>query len=172
MAPRSVLAAVAAVAAAGLAPSGSSPPRFDPPEGLAPGIRDSTRPGITAHFPHDSYRAGDLATLIVSSRATGVRLQGFHVGPERKYTRARDEMSGVPAGSEQRLGSVAPGLVVPVRVGAWQSGVYFARLSGRGGHTGYAPFVIRPARLGEHRVAVVMPTETWQAYNHRHQDKH
>ena len=29
------------------------------------------------------------------------------------------------------------------------------------------PFVVRPRRLGEHRVAVVLPTLTWQAYNLR-----
>ena len=32
---------------------------------------------------------------------------------------------------------------------------------------GFAPFVLRPRRLGEHRVAVVLPTLTWQAYNLR-----
>jgi hypothetical protein len=170
MAPRSLLAALASVAAAGLLPAGSSPPRFEPPEGLAPGIRDSTRPTITAHFVQDSYRPGDLATLIVSSRATAAQLQIFRVGPERKYTRARDEMSGVPVSAEQRLGTVGAGLVVPVRVGAWPSGVYFARLEGSGSHTGFAPFVVRPARLGEHRVAIVMPNQTWQAYNHRDDD--
>src|SRR6266700_3061164 len=31
----------------------------------------------------------------------------------------------------------------------------------------YAPFVLRPKHLGVNRVAVVMPTQTWQAYNHR-----
>ena len=36
-----------------------------------------------------------------------------------------------------------------------------------GARVGYAPFVLRPNRLGEHRVAVVMPTQTWQAYNFR-----
>jgi len=34
---------------------------------------------------------------------------------------------------------------------------------GRG--TWYAPFVLRPPRLGTHRVLVVLPTNTWQAYN-------
>jgi hypothetical protein len=32
---------------------------------------------------------------------------------------------------------------------------------------GYAPLVLRPRRLGEHRVAVVLPTSTWQADNLR-----
>ncbi len=161
------IALLAAALAAGLVPDGSRPPRFEPPEGLAPGIRDSARPSVTAHFGRDSYRPGDVATLVVSSRAGAVRLLVFRVGPEHRYTRARDDMSGVPVSTERRLGSVAPGLVVSVPVGDWSSGVYFARLEGSGGHTGFAPFVVRPAHLGEHRVAVVMPTQTWQAYNHR-----
>ncbi len=33
-----------------------------------------------------------------------------------------------------------------------------------------APFVVRPRGLGEHRVAVVLPTNTWQAYNLRDVD--
>ena len=38
------------------------------------------------------------------------------------------------------------------------------------GRVGFAPFVVRPRRLGEHRVAVVLPTLTWQAYNLRDDD--
>jgi hypothetical protein len=44
------------------------------------------------------------------------------------------------------------------------------RLSAPGGLVGYAPFVMRPRRLGEHRVAIVEPTNTWQAYNFRDVD--
>jgi hypothetical protein len=32
---------------------------------------------------------------------------------------------------------------------------------------GFAPFVLHPRRLGENRVAVVLSTQTWQAYNFR-----
>jgi hypothetical protein len=49
--------------------------------------------------------------------------------------------------------------------GPWPSGLYFAQLTAPDGRTGYAPFVLRPASLGEHRVAVVLPAATWQAYN-------
>ena len=41
------------------------------------------------------------------------------------------------------------------------------RLTAPGGRVGYAPFVLRPRRLGASRVAVVLPTNTWQAYNFR-----
>jgi hypothetical protein len=42
--------------------------------------------------------------------------------------------------------------------------VYAARLETDDGRVGFAPLVVRPARP-KHRVAVVMPTSTWQAYN-------
>jgi hypothetical protein len=58
---------------------------------------------------------------------------------------------------------------VLVRIGDWPSGLYFARLDAPG-KVGYAPFVVRPARLGESRVAIVLPTNTWQAYNFRDVD--
>ena len=58
---------------------------------------------------------------------------------------------------------------IPIEIGAWPSGLYFAKLTAPG-RIGYAPFVVRPAQLGERRVAVVLPTRTWQAYNFRDDD--
>jgi hypothetical protein len=43
-----------------------------------------------------------------------------------------------------------------VHLGPWPSGLYFVRLESADRLSGFAPFVIRPRRLGEHRVAVVM----------------
>jgi hypothetical protein len=54
-----------------------------------------------------------------------------------------------------------------IRIGDWRSGVYYAELRAADGRVGYAPFVLAPRRLGTRRVAVVMPTNTWQAYNRR-----
>jgi hypothetical protein len=51
------------------------------------------------------------------------------------------------------------------RVPNLPSGLYFVQLMASDGRVGYAPFVIRPAKLGENRVLVVLPTNTWQAYN-------
>jgi hypothetical protein len=59
----------------------------------------------------------------------------------------------------------APALLRVVRAGNWRSGLYFLRLETDDGRVGYAPFVVRPRRLGEHRIAVVLSTYTWQAYN-------
>ncbi len=49
----------------------------------------------------------------------------------------------------------------------WASGLYFLRVTTSDGRVGYAPVVLRPRRLGEHHVAVVLPTSTWQADNLR-----
>ena len=38
------------------------------------------------------------------------------------------------------------------------------------GRVGFAPFIVAPRQIGEQRVAVVLPTLTWQAYNFRDDD--
>ncbi len=60
---------------------------------------------------------------------------------------------------------------ISVEIGDWPSGVYYAELRARG-RRGSATrrFVLAPRRLGTHRVAVVMPTNTWAAYNRRDAD--
>ena len=50
------------------------------------------------------------------------------------------------------------------------SGLYFARIETDDGRVGFAPFVLLPRPFGEHRIAVVFPTNTWEAYNHRDVD--
>jgi hypothetical protein len=49
--------------------------------------------------------------------------------------------------------------------GVPKSGLYFLRVTASDGRVGYAPLILRPRALGEHRVAVVLSTNTWQAYN-------
>ena len=82
-------------------------------------------------------------------------------------------MHGVPVAKPARV-AAAPHSPLPrlvrLRLGAWPSGLYFARLTAAGGRFGFAPFVLRPRRLGQTRIAVVLPTNTWQAYNFRDVD--
>ena len=60
---------------------------------------------------------------------------------------------------------------IDVRIGDWRSGLYYAELTSPDGRIGYAPFVVRPTTLGATaRVAVVLPTNTWGAYNLRDTD--
>jgi hypothetical protein len=107
---------------------------------------------------------------VLTSRVRGLHLQVFRSGPERRQTRSNMTMNGVPVTPKSRIGSRPAGAVVEVLVGAWPSGLYFARVQADGGRVGFAPFVVRPSRLGEHDVAVVLPTLTWQAYNRRDED--
>jgi len=52
-----------------------------------------------------------------------------------------------------------------VQTGGWPTGLYAARLTTEDGRVGFAPFVLRPQTLGTARQAVILPTNTWQAYN-------
>ena len=79
-------------------------------------------------------------------------------------------MQGVPVTRAGTVGTVTRRPRSTLRIGHWPSGLYFARLTAADGRVGFAPFIVRPRRLGEHRVAVVLPTMTWQAYNLRDDD--
>jgi hypothetical protein len=130
--------------------------------------------GVDAGFTQASYAPGQWADLIVSSDARWLDVQFFRAGPEKVQTYADNVMNGVPIGDA---------LAIPwdmwrdkphrirIGIGPWESGLYFLRLTADDGRVGYAPFVVRPALLGQaSRVAVVLPTNTWQAYNFRDED--
>ena len=136
-------------------------------EGRVSPQHDSRRPTVTAAFQRESYRPGSLARLTIAGPATRVSIQLFRAGPERTEPRANDVMTGAPVTPRIPVGAVVGGRVVRIPVRRWQSGLYFARLTAHGKRVGHAPFILRPARLGEHRIAVVLPTFTWQAYNRR-----
>ena len=124
-------------------------------------------PSIEAAFRRESSAPGSTASLVVYTRARQLTLQVFRVGPEHTPTIGNITMNGVPVTKQRAIGSSAGSRVLRVSVGEWSSGLYFARLVAVDGRVGFAPFVVSPKRLGEHRVAVVLPTLTWQAYNMR-----
>jgi hypothetical protein len=76
-------------------------------------------------------------------------------------------LQGAAVGTEQ---TVRNARAITVQIGAWPSGLYYARVVTPGRGTWDAPFVVRPERLGEHRIAIVLPTNTWQAYNDEYDD--
>ena len=124
---------------------------------------------VVAAFERRSYRPGNEAVLVVRTRLRRLTVQLLRAGRERTRPRRDDVLHGVPVTRPllrfpRRAGRWA---AIRFRIGAWPSGLYFARLSAGRGRFGYAPFVLRPRRLGESRVAVVLPTNTWQAYNFR-----
>jgi len=133
--------------------------------------------GVDAGFTRPSYRPGSYATLAISTDARLLTLRFFRAGPEggpSLYSAYRnDELHGVPAGDEMSLDWThhrSHRSVLRLRVPSGPSGLYYARLESHDGRLGFAPFVLRPSTLGQHRVAVVFPTNTWEAYNHRDVD--
>lgn len=139
-------------------------------EGRAPTSAELT-PAIDAALRQESYPPRSTARLLISSRHRGISIRIFRSGPERVMTRSSLTMNGVPVSHRRLVGSSRSGRkVVRIRVGSWPSGLYFVRLRAANGRRGFAPFVVRPRRLGQHRVAVVLPTLTWQAYNLRDDD--
>jgi hypothetical protein len=138
-------------------------------EGRAP-TAEEIRPSVETACTEESYAPGTTATIVVHNRARDITLQIFRAGPERERTRGNSELRGVPVTSAAHIGTSGGRLIARVRVGDWPSGLYFVRLRAADGRVGFAPFVVRPKRLGEHPVAVVLPTLTWQAYNLRDDD--
>src|SRR5712691_10052105 len=124
---------------------------------------------IEAGFTRRSYAPGDLAELSIASDARSLRLQVFTYGNQTHPTPQDLRTSGVAMTPAVRVDWTrrrsAPSLLRVVRAGAWPSGLYFLRLTADDGRVGYAPLIVRPPRLGVHRVAVVLATNTWQAYN-------
>jgi len=124
--------------------------------------------GLDAGFTRESYRAGDTATLAVATDAARFSLQVFGLGRKFVHDLHDRETSGVALTKPEAIDwqshrSTGGNLQIPV--GDWPSGVYYVRLTDDTGRVGYAPMIVRPNRIGEHRVAVVLPTNTWQAYN-------
>lgn len=123
--------------------------------------------GIDAAFDRLGYAPGERATLVVAADAVSLTVQFLRCGLEQEPTYANNEMKGVPVGEPLELDWQAnadgPEPIV-IQLGLWPSGVYCARITSADGRIGFAPFVLRPAEP-KRRIAVVVPTYTWQAYN-------
>jgi hypothetical protein len=114
-------------------------------------------------FAARSYPPGAVAELRVWN-PTDLTVQFFRAG--RRSLRD-DTMRGDSVTRPVRHGRRD---VLELEVRDWRSGLYYARLRARDGRVGFAPLIVRPRRPGESRVAVVLPTNTWQAYNFRDVD--
>jgi hypothetical protein len=122
---------------------------------------------VDAAFARRSYQPGEQAVLVVSADAARLTIDLLRSGPEAEPTYSNDEIKGVPAGEPVTLDWLANAdgpVPVTLQIGDWPTGVYCARVSTDDGRAAYAPFVLRPA-APQARVAVVQPTNTWQAYN-------
>ncbi len=132
--------------------------------------------GIDAGFTRPSYTPGGWARLVISTDESSMTLQLFRAGPELTPSIARygsDRLWGVPVGPAKALDwrrSTNHPVTLRLRIPYLQTGLYFERLTASDGRAGFAPLVVLPSEWGRHRVAVVFPTNTWQAYNHRDLD--
>jgi N,N-dimethylformamidase beta subunit-like protein len=129
--------------------------------------------GVEAAFYRPSYDQGQNAQLSIQSDAQQLTIQLFRSGWERRVPDAAGTMYGVPAGDPLTLPwerwRNRPHRI-RYRIPALPSGFYYAQLTADDGRTGYAPFIVRPPHIGTARAAVVLPTNTWQAYNFRDDD--
>ena len=125
--------------------------------------------GIDAGFTRRSYAPGESAELRLATDARLLRLQVFAYTSPGRPSEQDVKTSGLALTGPIRVDWSAhrnrPALLRVVRTGDWPSGLYFLRARGGDGRVGYAPFIVRPRRLGTSRVAVVLATNTWAAYN-------
>lgn len=125
--------------------------------------------GIDAGFSRPNYYPGELASIHIATDEPTLAYQVFQAGPEKYVVYADNQFGGVPVGD--------PGTLdwhkwrneqhsITFRIPQLASGLYYVQFGGPDGRIGYAPFVVRPLLLGAtSRVCVVLPTNSWQAYN-------
>jgi hypothetical protein len=125
--------------------------------------------GVDAAFTRRSYAPGESAELRLATDARVLRLQVFAYQSPGRPSEQDVRTSGLAKTGPIRIDWSAhrdrPALLRVVRAGDWPSGLYFVRATAADGRVGYAPFIVRPRRLGTQRVAVVLATNTWAAYN-------
>jgi hypothetical protein len=124
--------------------------------------------GIDAAFSERSAAPGTEATLVVRTDASALTLQMLRSGPETVPTYANNVINGIAVGAPVQVdwsqnGGAPAAITVPVG-SDWASSVYAAQITGDDGRRGFAPLVVRPTSP-QARVAVVLPTSTWAAYN-------
>ena len=124
--------------------------------------------GLEASFPKRSYAPGEQADLLISADTASLRLQVFYYSsqvtpPGGDFKTAGTAMTD-PVRVDWRGHRDGPGRLRFIRAGNWPSGLYFMRLTAGDGRVGYAPFVVK-RKVPRSRVAVVLSTNTWQAYN-------
>ncbi len=129
--------------------------------------------GVDAGFTQESYSPGQTARMIIETDAKQLTWQVFRAGGESVPTYADNIMNGAPMTDPETVPwptrDGPSSLSVEIRT--WQPGLYFVRLDADDGRVGFAPFIVRPPVWGaKSRVLVVLPTNTWQAYNFRDED--
>ena len=127
--------------------------------------------GVEAAFLQRSYAPGEPMELRILADAPSLTLEFLRCGAEDPNISAdrNDELVGAVKGEPVPMDWTgkrsAPATIAVQTAADWQSGLYAVRLTADDGRVGFAPFVLRPPTLGAQRQLVVLPTNTWQAYN-------
>jgi N,N-dimethylformamidase beta subunit-like protein len=125
--------------------------------------------GIDAGFTRRSYAPGEAAVLRLATDAKALQLQVFAYQSPGRPSEQDIKTSGLAKTDAVRVDWSGhrdrPGPLRVVRAGDWPSGLYFVRATASDGRVGYAPFIVRPRGPGTQRVALVLATHTWAAYN-------
>jgi len=131
--------------------------------------------GIDAGFTRPNFLPGEVAQVHIATDEPTLTLRVFHAGPEQVVTYADNQLAGIEI--DQQPTTIdwsawrSSRHTISFRIPDVPSGLYYLQLGGPDGRIGYAPFVVRPAILGAtSRVLVVLPTNTWQAYNFQDAD--
>jgi hypothetical protein len=124
--------------------------------------------GIEAAFTRRSYVATEPMDLRIRADAPAFALTFLRVGHGPYLGMRSDDLTGLPMADPVTIdwsGKRSAPRTIRVQTGTWPSGLYAAKLEAPDGRVGFAPFVLRATTPGPSRVAVVLPTNTWQAYN-------
>ena len=126
---------------------------------------------VDAAFLQRSYAQGAQASVSIATDARSLRVQ-FFAYPGAASSGDVDPKTGAVAMTsavtlDWRGHRNGPHAVDLGGSDSWPSGLYFLRVTTTDRRTGYAPLILRLRRLGGHRVAVVLPTNSWQAENLR-----
>lgn len=113
---------------------------------------------VQAAFAARSYSPGSLAVLDLTRRVSSLRVRFYRAGGGHTGL-----MQGQAVSAEKTF--ARPQSTLRLRLGDWPSGLYYAKVVTPRKGFWYAPFVLRPRPLGSSNVLVVLPTNTWQAYN-------
>ncbi|HKC77719.1 MAG TPA: hypothetical protein VKB70_04955, partial [Gaiellaceae bacterium] len=97
---------------------------------------------MQAAFTARSYAPGSLATLELTGRSTsGLTVQFYRAGAGHTGV-----MEGQAVAAQRTV--ARPGTSLRLRLGNWPSGLYYAKVVTPKKGFWYAPFVLRPRRLG------------------------
>jgi N,N-dimethylformamidase beta subunit-like, C-terminal len=124
--------------------------------------------GVEAAFTRRSYLPTEPMDLRIRADVPSLRLTFLRIGHGPYLGMRSDDLTGLQMADPVPVdwsGKRSAPRTIRVQSGTWPSGLYAAKLEAPDGRMGFAPFVLRPPTPGPSRVAVVLPTNTWQAYN-------